>query len=62
MAEAPGIKKIKEVRALCERSSARRKAGLFVAEGERTYYEIPSEDIESVYMSAGYMKKHPDER
>ena len=58
MSETPGIKKIREVRALCERPSARRKTGLFVVEGERICDEIPPEDIEAVYMSASYLKAH----
>ncbi len=62
MAAAPGVKKIREVRALCERPSARRKTGLFAVEGERIYAEIPPEDIEAVYMSEGYMRSHPGER
>ncbi len=62
MAETPGIKKIREVRALCERSSVRRKTGLFVVEGERIFEETPPECIEAVYMSAGYMGGHPEVR
>lgn len=62
MAESPGIKKIREVRALCERSSVRRRTGLFVAEGERLFDEVPDEDIKDVFMSAGYMKSHPGVR
>ncbi|MBR1914041.1 MAG: RNA methyltransferase [Lachnospiraceae bacterium] len=59
MDETPGIKKIKEVRALCERGSSRRKTGLFVTEGERIYREIPPEDIVSTYVSESYKKEHP---
>lgn len=62
MAEAPGKKKIREVRALCERSSVRRRTGLFVAEGERLFDEVPDEDIEAVFMSAGYRNAHPGVR
>ncbi|MBQ7584428.1 MAG: RNA methyltransferase [Lachnospiraceae bacterium] len=62
MAENPGIKKIREVRALCERPSVRRRTGLFVVEGERIFDEIPQDDIEAVYMSAGYLREHPESR
>lgn len=62
MEEMAGIKKIKEVRALCERSSARKKSGLFVAEGERLVAEIPASDIGAVYMSLSYREAHPGER
>ncbi len=55
----PGIKKIKEVRALCERTSARRKSGLFIVEGERGFSEIPEAEIRDIYVSGGYMKSHP---
>lgn len=60
MGETPGIKKIKEVRALCERSSARRRTGLFVTEGERIFREIPDGELVSVYISEGYRKTHPE--
>ncbi len=59
MSERPGNKKIKEVRALCERTSARRKTGLFVVEGERGCREIPASDIREIYVSKGYKKDHP---
>lgn len=62
MAENPGIKRIREVRALCERPSVRRRTGLFVVEGERIFGEIPPEEIAAVYMSAGYMRSHPGMR
>jgi TrmH family RNA methyltransferase len=62
MAENPGIKRIREVRALCERPSVRRRTGLFIAEGERLFKEIPQEYIDSVYMSASYMRSHPGTR
>lgn len=62
MEQTPGIKKIREVRALCERSSARRKTGLFVTEGERICDEIPGEDIIAIYMSESYRREHPDGR
>lgn len=62
MEQIPGIKKIREVRALCERQSARRKSGLFVTEGERICGEIPKEDIVSVYMSESYRRQHQEER
>ncbi|MCR5236548.1 MAG: RNA methyltransferase [Lachnospiraceae bacterium] len=62
MADTPGIKKIREVRALCERPSARRRTGLFVAEGERLVEEIPPESIETVYMSDSFMKSHSEMR
>ena len=62
MEQIPGIKKIREVRALCERSSARRKTGLFVTEGERICAEIPGEDVKAVFMSESYRKQHPDAR
>ncbi|MBO5551681.1 MAG: RNA methyltransferase [Lachnospiraceae bacterium] len=59
MGDIPGIRKIKEVRALCDRSSVRRRTGLFVTEGERIYKEIPPEDLVSVYVSESYKKSHP---
>lgn len=54
------IRKIREIRALRDRGSARRKEGLFIAEGERLVAEIPPEDIDSVYASESYMLSHPD--
>lgn len=62
MASIPGGKKIREVRSLCERVSARRKSGLFVAEGERIFEEIPPDDITAVYMSESFERSHPDLR
>ncbi|MCR5747053.1 MAG: RNA methyltransferase [Lachnospiraceae bacterium] len=60
MSEHPGIKKIKEVRALCERASARRKSGLFIVEGERSFSEIPRSDIQDIYVSKTFKEKHPE--
>ncbi len=60
MAEIPEKKKLREVRSLCDRSSVRRKTGLFVVEGERIFDEIPPEDIIEVYMSDSYKKSHPN--
>ncbi len=62
MGESTGNKKIKEIRALCERSSARRKSGLFVVEGERICSEIPEDRIEAIYVSESYKENHPDIR
>lgn len=62
MADTPGAKKIREVRTLCERASARRKSGFFVAEGERIFEEIPHDDIIAVYMSESFERSHPDLR
>jgi TrmH family RNA methyltransferase len=59
MGDTVANKKIKEVRALCERSSARRKTGLFVVEGERIFREIPKDRIETVYISEDYHRDHP---
>lgn len=54
------IRKIREICSLRDRGSARRKEGLFIAEGERLVAEIPSEDIDSVYASESYMRSHPE--
>ena len=59
MSERPGNKKIKEVRALCERTSARRRTGLFVVEGERGCGEIPASDIRGIFVSESYKRSHP---
>ena len=52
------IRKIREIRALRDRVSARRKEGLFIAEGERLVAEIPAEDIDSLYASESYISSH----
>ncbi|MBO4375030.1 MAG: RNA methyltransferase [Lachnospiraceae bacterium] len=50
----------KEIRALIERGSARKKTGLFTGEGERFFEEIPESLIETVVVSGTYHEKHPD--
>ncbi len=60
MYDHPGIRKIREVRSLCDRASVRHKTGLFVTEGERLCSEVPSEDIKEIYISESYRAKHPD--
>ena len=59
MYDHPGIKKIREVRSLCDRVSARRKSGLFVIEGERLCREALPEDICETYISESYKASHP---
>ncbi len=53
-------RQFKEIRALIERGSARKKTGLFTGEGERFFEEIPEELIEKVVVSQSYLEKHPD--
>lgn len=62
MDKAPTAKKIRDIRTLRDRSSERRKTGLFVAEGERLCAEMPMEDLVEVFMSSGYRASHPTER
>ncbi len=50
----------KEIRALIERGSARKKAGLFTGEGERFFEEIPKELIKTVVVSESFLAGHPD--
>ncbi|MBO6111821.1 MAG: RNA methyltransferase [Lachnospiraceae bacterium] len=49
----------KEIRALIERNGARKKSGLFTAEGERFFKEIPEELISMVVVSEGFSKANP---
>ncbi len=49
----------KEVKALIERSGARKKSGLLTGEGERFFREIPEELIETVIVSESYLAGHP---
>ncbi len=53
-------RQFKEIRALIERSSARKKTGLFTGEGERFFEEIPKELIEKTVVSRSYSEKHPE--
>ena len=62
MDNAPSARKIRDIKTLRDRSSERRKTGLFVAEGERLCAEIPKEDLVEVFMSVGYRASHPTER
>ena len=48
----------KEIKALIEKSGARRKSGLFTAEGERLFEEIPKDLLETVVVSESYEKTH----
>ncbi len=56
--EALTNKQYKEIKALIERSGARKKSGLFTGEGERFFNEIPQELIETVVVSESYGKAH----
>ncbi len=54
--------KLKTVRALLEKSRARRSEDAFVVEGEKMYREIPPADLAATYMSESFAASHPEIR
>lgn len=52
--------RLKDVRALLERSGMRRKTGKFVVEGIRMYREIPQDMICETWLSDTFAKEHPE--
>jgi len=48
----------KNIKALLDRSSARKKQGLFVAEGVRMFEETPDELIDRIYVSESFEDKN----
>lgn len=58
MSRALTNRQYKEIRALIERGSARKKSGLFTGEGERFFEEIPKELIDTVVVSESFLEKH----
>lgn len=52
--------KLKNVKALLDRSGVRRKTGLFVAEGIRMFREIPPDRICETYIAYSFAKEHPE--
>ncbi len=55
-----GNRQLKDIRALLDRSGARRKTGLFAVEGLRMYREIPAEALKETYISETFSKEHPE--
>ena len=51
-------KQLKNIKALLDRSSARKKQGLFVAEGVRMFEETPDELIDRIYVSESFVAKN----
>lgn len=51
-------KQLKNIKALLDRSSARKKQGLFVAEGVRMFEETPDELIDRIYVSESFEDKN----
>ncbi len=54
MGEVLSRKRLKEIRALLQKSSERRKTGLFVAEGSRMVSEAPEEELSELILSESY--------
>lgn len=48
--------RIKQVMNLIKKSRARKEAGLFVAEGVRMFRELPKDRIDTVFVSASFIK------
>ena len=51
--------RLKDVKALLDRTGVRRKTGLFVVEGIRMFSEIPENILRETYLSDTFAKEHP---
>ncbi len=60
MIESRNNEKLKIVRSLLERSSAREKLDAFVIEGIKLFREAPPERLREVYVSSSFRKAHPE--
>lgn len=56
MITSPANKKIREVQNLNRKASYRRETGLFPAEGERMFLEIPEERIRGLFVSEHFLQ------
>lgn len=54
--------KVKHVMNLTKKSRARREAGLFVAEGVRMFRELPTDRLDSVFVSESFLKNSENRR
>ncbi len=52
------VKRLKEIKSLIDRHSARKKSGMFVVEGIRMVREIPEEDLEELIISESYLMEY----
>ena len=49
---------LRDLSRLIKKSSYRRERGLFVAEGEKIFFELPAKDILQVFFSRTYFSSH----